>query len=116
MEKVRIEADNAIARAEKAEAKVKELEAQIATLDTTNQSLSNKISLLTSDIERAETRIEDVIYYAKEKIKSRNTASVKDEAITEALERKVGLLEKSVDDKERDRKELVEKYDCFSNG
>ena len=63
MEKVRVEADNAIARAEKAEAKVKELEAQIQNLDTENQSLSNKISLLTSDIERAEKRVEEVLYF-----------------------------------------------------
>jgi hypothetical protein len=62
LEKVRIEADNALARAEKAEAKVKELESKILTLDSENQSLSNKISLLTSDIERAEKRVEEVIF------------------------------------------------------
>ena len=60
MEKVRIEADNAIARAERAEAQVKDLESQILKLDTGNQSLSNKIALLTSDIERAEKRVEEV--------------------------------------------------------
>lgn len=109
MEKVRIEADNAIARAEKAEARIKELESQILSLDNENQSLSNKISLLNSDIERAEQRVEDVIYFFNTKIKSRHTASDKTEANQEALERKVALLEKAVDDKERDRKELVEK-------
>ncbi len=69
MDKVRIEADNAIERAEKAEKHVKDLESQILVLDNENQSLSNKIALLTSDIERAEKRVEEVSNISNTRLK-----------------------------------------------
>jgi hypothetical protein len=49
-----------------------------------------------------------ILEYGK-KMKSKSAAGDKDEALQEALQRKIAMLEKQVDDKERDRKESVEK-------
>ncbi|KAI8616482.1 hypothetical protein BC830DRAFT_197006 [Chytriomyces sp. MP71] len=56
LEKLRVESEANNARAETAEAEVRELKAALAKTETETQGLQNKISLLTSDLERAEKR------------------------------------------------------------
>ena len=97
-----MEADTHLSRAEKSESLVKDLQNQVLKFETENHNLSNKVSLLQGDLDRAEKRVEE--------IKTRNIAGDKDEAVLEALQRKMAMLEKAVDDKERDRKESVERY------
>ncbi|KAH6585078.1 hypothetical protein BASA60_000673 [Batrachochytrium salamandrivorans] len=50
LEKLRIDADSNLARAEKAEAEVKELKNELAKRETEVQNLQNKISLLQMDL------------------------------------------------------------------
>jgi predicted nuclease with TOPRIM domain len=60
LEKLRIEADTHLARAEKAESQVKDLENSVTKLETENHNLGNKVTLLQGDVERAEKRVEEV--------------------------------------------------------
>jgi hypothetical protein len=46
-------------------------------------------------------------------MKSKTAAGDKDEAHQDALQRKIAMLERQVDDKERDRKEAIEKCVSF---
>ncbi|KAJ3326256.1 hypothetical protein HDV06_000132 [Boothiomyces sp. JEL0866] len=101
LEKLRIESDTNLARAEKAEAEVKSLKETISKQESSIQTLNNKVSLLAGDLERAEKRADE---HKQKKAESENSDAVK-----ENLERKIQLLEKQLDDKERDRKEATEK-------
>jgi tropomyosin len=60
LEKLRIESDQNLARAEKAEAEVKTLHDTLSKNEVTIQSLNNKISNLQVDLERTEKRAEEV--------------------------------------------------------
>ena len=60
MEKLRVEGESHLARAEKAEQEVKELKAELAKKETETQSLNNKITLLQQDLDRTERRIDEV--------------------------------------------------------
>lgn len=106
---------------------MKDLENSVTKLETENHNLGNKVSLLQGDVDRAEKRVEEVrgllpltqflqcqVYSCIpliqiKKMKSKSAAGDKDEAHQEALQRKIAMLEKQVDDKERDRKEAVER-------
>ncbi|KAJ3272981.1 hypothetical protein HDV01_004887 [Terramyces sp. JEL0728] len=101
LEKLRIESDTNLARAEKAEGEVKSLKETISKQESSVQTLNNKVSLLAGDLERAEKRADE---HKQKKAESDNSDAVK-----ENLERKIQLLEKQLDDKERDRKEATEK-------
>ncbi|KAJ3262017.1 hypothetical protein HK103_003860 [Boothiomyces macroporosus] len=101
LEKLRIESDANLARAEKAETEVKALKETISKQESSIQTLNNKVSLLAGDLERAEKRADE---HKQKKAESENSDAVK-----ENLERKIQLLEKQLDDKERDRKEATEK-------
>lgn len=60
MEKLRIESDANMARAEKAETEVKALKETISKQESSIQTLNNKVSLLAGDLERAEKRADEV--------------------------------------------------------
>ncbi|KAI8891873.1 tropomyosin [Globomyces pollinis-pini] len=101
LEKLRIESDSNLSRAEKAEEEVKSLKEQLSKQETTIQNLNNKVSLLSQDLERAEKRAEDS--------KQKKEAADKHDDIKDALNRKIQMLEKQLDDKERERKDATEK-------
>ncbi|KAJ1327260.1 hypothetical protein BSLG_010602 [Batrachochytrium salamandrivorans] len=102
LEKLRIDADSNLARAEKAEAEVKELKNSLLS-ETEVQNLQNKISLLQMDLDRAEKRADDVWNKVKK------AESDMGDSVKEALERKIQMLEKQLDAKEHDRKESTDK-------
>jgi predicted nuclease with TOPRIM domain len=62
LEKLRIEADTNLSRAEKAEGQVKDLQDQVNKLETETHNLGNKVTLLQGDVDRAEKRVEEVPY------------------------------------------------------
>lgn len=62
LDKLRIEADGNLSRAEKAESALKDLQSQVLKLETENHNLSNKVVLLQGDVDRAEKRVEEVGY------------------------------------------------------
>ena len=60
LEKLRIEADDNLKRAEKAEADQKALKDAVSKQETLVQTLNNKVSLLTEELERTEKRADEV--------------------------------------------------------
>jgi tropomyosin len=60
LEKLRIEADSNLSRAEAAEQEVKAITDQLTKKDTMIQDLNNKIKLLQDDLERTEKRVNEV--------------------------------------------------------
>ena len=62
MDKLKLEAEAHLARAEKAEGLHKELENHSNKLETENHNLNNKIILLQESLEKAEKRLSDVFY------------------------------------------------------
>ncbi|KAL2916428.1 tropomyosin-2 [Polyrhizophydium stewartii] len=101
LEKLRVESDSNLSRAEKAEAEVKELKNELAKRETDVHNHLNKIQLLQMDLERAEKRADDN--------KLEKSKSDKDETLNEALQRKIQMLEQQLDAKEHDRKEAVDR-------
>lgn len=60
LDKLRIEADGNLARAEKSETDLKDVRVQLASQETHINNLNNKVTLLTQDLERQEKRFDDV--------------------------------------------------------
>lgn len=60
LEKLRIEAETNLARAEKAEAEKASLKEALGKQETIVQTLNNKVSLLSADLERTEKRVDEV--------------------------------------------------------
>ncbi|KAI8612521.1 hypothetical protein BC830DRAFT_1055508, partial [Chytriomyces sp. MP71] len=81
LEKLRIESEANLARADRAEAEVKELKAEVAKKETDIQNLNNKIKLLQMDLERTEKRVEEV--------KIKKAEGDKEDSQIEVLTRKV---------------------------
>ncbi|KAI8919521.1 tropomyosin [Entophlyctis helioformis] len=101
LEKLRIESDANLARAEKADSEVKTLKDELAKRETDVHNLQNKVALLQMDLDRAEKRADDN--------KVKKAESDKDDSVKEALERKIQMLEKHMDDKETERRDAVDR-------
>ncbi|KAI9352916.1 tropomyosin like-domain-containing protein [Obelidium mucronatum] len=101
LEKLRIESEGNLARADKAEAEVRELKAEVARKETDVQNLNNKIKLLQMDLERTEKRVEEV--------KVKKAEGDKEDSQIEVLTRKVQLLEHQLEEKEKSWREATDK-------
>ncbi|KAJ1559414.1 hypothetical protein HK096_000632 [Nowakowskiella sp. JEL0078] len=101
IEKLRIESETNLSRAEKSDNEVKELKAELQKRENEVQSLNNKITLLSLDLERAESRIAEV--------KIKKNEGDKEESQVEVMTRKVQMLETHLDEKERALRETTEK-------
>lgn len=62
MEKLRIEAEQNLDRASKAEEQLKKLNADLSSKDTEIGGLKNKIQLLENEVARSEKRVEEVLH------------------------------------------------------
>jgi tropomyosin len=102
---LRVEADNAVARAELAEAKNKQHEQSILAKDQEITSLHHRLSILEADLEKADARLSDLKSAQEEGETSKST--------NEGLTRKIQLLEDELDSAERNVKETVEKSVYF---
>jgi hypothetical protein len=101
LERLRIEADGHISRGDLAEAAVKLHQAQLTKCENTIKTLNNKVLLLQADVDRAMHRADGV--------RLRKTQDDKLDSFSEALKRKIAMLETQLDEKEKLRFEAVEK-------
>ncbi|KAJ6582098.1 tropomyosin [Mycena capillaripes] len=101
MNQLRIEADNAIARAEEAEAKNKKLEQELLEKGHEITSLQVKLENLDGQLEKAEHTLADS--------KADREAGETSKMTNEGLVRKIQLLEEELDAAEKNVKETVEK-------
>ena len=101
MASLRGEADKAVLRAEEAEAKNKVLEQALLEKDHELLSLTHKLDLATDQLEKAEAELE--------KYKKASLEGEQSKTTSEALVRKVQLLEEELDAAEKNVKETVEK-------
>lgn len=60
LEKLRVESDENLKRAEKAESEQKSLKEAVSKQESLVQTLNNKVSLLTEELERSEKRADEV--------------------------------------------------------
>lgn len=102
MNSLRLEADNAVIRAEEAEAKVKKYELELLAKEQEITSLQHKLSLLDAENEKAEAKLQEY--------KVLNADGEQNKTTTETLLRKVQLLEEELDVAEKNLKETVDKY------
>ncbi|KAE8244252.1 hypothetical protein A4X13_0g6728 [Tilletia indica] len=98
---LRAEADAHHERAEVAEGKVKHLEQENLTKDQEIASLQHKLSMLESDLERAEGKLTDAKRGAEAEESSRSTH--------DNLQRKIALLESELDTAEKNLRDATEK-------
>ncbi|KAI0305978.1 tropomyosin [Multifurca ochricompacta] len=98
---LRAEADVAIERAEKAEAKNKKYEEDLLQKDQEITSLTHKLSVLDSDLDKAESNLAD---HKRALAEGESDKSTKD-----TLTRKIQLLEEELDAAEKNAKETVDK-------
>lgn len=98
---LRLEADNAVQRAEDAEAKNKKYEQLLLEKDQEITSLQHKLSVLDADLEKAESKLSEAKLHQEEGEQSKTT--------NEGLQRKIQLLEEELDAAEKNVKETVEK-------
>jgi len=98
---LRIEADNAVARAEVAEQKNKKLEQSLLEKDQDITSLQHKLGILEADLDKAEGKLSEakLAHDENETSKSAN----------EGLTRKIQLLEEELDNAEKNLKDTVER-------
>ncbi|KAI8985554.1 tropomyosin like-domain-containing protein [Trametes punicea] len=101
LQSLRAEADNAIARAEEAEAKNKKYEQLLLEKEQEIASLNHKISVLDSDLEKAEAKVAE--------LKAANEDGEQNKTANEGLQRKVQLLEEELDAAEKNLKEAMDK-------
>ena len=101
MNQLRTEADNAITRAEEAEAKNKKYEQLLLEREQEITSLSHRLGILDTELEKAEAKIADSKTAREEGEHSKMT--------NEGLTRKIQLLEEELDAAEKNVKETVEK-------
>ena len=102
MNQLRLEADNAVNRAEDAEAKNKKYEQIISEKEHEITSLQHRLGVLETELDKAEANLTDSKRASAEGEQSKMT--------NEALTRKVQLLEEELDAAEKNVKETVEKY------
>lgn len=102
MNQLRKEADDAVTRAETAEAKNKVYEQELLSKEQEITSLNHKVSLLDTELEKAEIKIKELKTASEDGEHSRTTS--------ENLVRKVALLEEELDVAEKNVKETTEKY------
>lgn len=102
---LRLEADNAVARAEEAEAKNKKLEQEILGKEQEIASLSHRLTNAETKLESAEDKLNDAKHVRDEHETSKTT--------NEGLQRKIQLLEEELDSAEKNLKETVER--CVHN-
>lgn len=98
---LRIEADNANARATESEQSAKKAQEALAAKELEVQSYSNKVSLLTAELERAESRIESG--------KANRAAEEQIQRQAEEYNRKITLLENELETAQRIYRETNEK-------
>jgi Tropomyosin like len=98
---LRVEADAAIERAEKAESRVKELEHNSLKNEQEIASLQHKLSVAEADLEGAESKLTEHKSLAAEGESSKGAA--------ESLQRKITLLESELDASEKNLRETTEK-------
>ncbi|KAK0526703.1 tropomyosin-2 [Tilletia horrida] len=98
---LRAEADTHADRANAAEDKVKTLEQLNLQKDQEIQSLQHKLSLLESELDRAEGKLTDAKRGAEAEESSRSTQ--------DTLQRKIALLESELDTAEKNLRETTEK-------
>jgi len=101
MSQLRMEADNAVTRAEEAEAKNKKYEQALLEKDQEITSLSHRLGLLESDLDKAEEKVKDY--------KTAQADGENSKMTNEGLIRKIQLLEEELDAAEKNVKETVEK-------
>ncbi len=105
MNNLRIEADNAVTRAEEAEAKNKKYEQALLEKDQEITSLQHKLALLDADLEKAEGKAQEYKLAQEEGEHSKST--------NDSLVRKIQLLEEELDVAEKNVKDTVEKWVVF---
>jgi len=98
---LRVEADAAVERAEAAEGKVKTLEQVLLAREQDITSLQHRLSVAEVDLDKSEAKLVDAKRLGEEGESSRST--------TEALQRKIQLLEEELDNAEKNVKGTVEK-------
>ncbi|KAG8863619.1 hypothetical protein FRC20_010661 [Serendipita sp. 405] len=98
---LRVEADTAIERAEKAEAANKKYELEILHKDQEIQSLSHKLQVAEGELEKAEGKLASAKLDKEQGETSRSTA--------DNLARKIQILEDELDAAEKNLKETTEK-------
>jgi len=98
---LRVEADAAVERAETAEGKVKTLEQVLLAREQDITSLQHRLSVAEVDLDKSEAKLVDAKRLSDEGESSRST--------TEALQRKIQLLEEELDNAEKNVKGTVEK-------
>ncbi|GJJ79095.1 tropomyosin, fungi type [Entomortierella parvispora] len=98
---LRVEVDNATARADKAESEVKVLQDEQIQKDHEITSLKNRLTRAEEDLEKAENRIAE----AKLNLDEGETTKT----VGEGLARKVSLLETELDAAERNLRDTTEK-------
>lgn len=101
MTSLRLEADNAVTRAEAAEAKNKKLEQDILNRDQEIQSLTHRLTKAETELDKAEEKLKDAKTVHDEHETSR--------AANDGLVRKIQLLEEELDSAEKNLKETVER-------
>jgi hypothetical protein len=102
LNKLREEADQAVARAETAEAKNKEYEQLFLQKEQEISSLTQRLAVTDASFEKAETKLVEMKIAATEGEQSKTT--------NEGLVRKIELLEEELDAAEKNVKDTVEKY------
>jgi tropomyosin len=98
---LRVEADNAVARAEEAEAKNKKFEQLLLEKDQELTSSNHRLSVTEAELEKAEAKLAEA-KNAQNENESSKTAS-------EGLVRKIQLLEEELDSAEKNLKDTVER-------
>jgi tropomyosin len=106
MNSLRVEADNAVTRAEEAEAKNKKYEQALLEKDQEITSLQHRLGVLDAELEKAEAKVADSKAAQMEGEHSKMTS--------EGLVRKIQLLEEELDAAEKNVKETVEKCVYFT--
>lgn len=101
MNNLRLEADQAIERAEGAEAKNKKLEQLLLEKDQEITSLNHKLSVVDEQLEKAELSLQEA--------KRENMDNIGSKTTSEGLQRKIQLLEEELDAAEKNAKDTVEK-------
>jgi len=98
---LRAEADHAVDRAEKAEVKNKSYDQQLMVKDQEISSLTHKLGLVEKELEKTEAKLNEM--------KGEVEGAESGKSQSNALSRKVVLLEEELDTSERNAKETVEK-------
>jgi chromosome segregation ATPase len=105
MTQLRLEADNAVTRAEDAEEKLKKYDQLLLEKDQEITSMTHKVSVLEAELDKVDGKL------AEAKAAQEEGDSLK--GANENLTRKVALLEEELDAAEKNVKETMEKYTAY---